>query len=100
MEVFLVLTHYMHGIQEEGVFLTREAAEANIKKRGGGGNPQVDRAFVRGRRSADSPLKTVYTASTYDRTLDVHHYEGVYFNYEDAKNAAGKDGLKLTRQLS
>lgn len=100
MEVFLVLTHYMQGIQEEGVFLTREAAEANIKSRGVGGNPKVVHAFVRGRRSDDGPLQEVFTASTYDRALDIHYFEGVYFNYEDAKIAAGKDGLKLTRTLS
>lgn len=37
----------------------------------------------------------VYVAQTYDRSLDIHNFEGLYGNYADAHSASGPKGRPL-----
>jgi len=43
---------------------------------------------------AQADCKFVYVAQTYDRTMDVHRFEGVYCDDEMARRAAGPQGMQ------
>jgi hypothetical protein len=96
MEVFVVISRYMQGIQEAGVFRTRQEAEQHIRSAGVGGSPSVQMASVVGELA--DPAK-VFTASQYDASTDLHDFVGVFGSYESAKQAAGSRGLVLGRAL-
>ncbi len=44
---------------------------------------------------AQADPQLVYIAQTYDRTMDVHRFEGVYGDYETADRASGPQGSPL-----
>jgi hypothetical protein len=97
MNVFVVVTYYMDGIQGEQVFASAKAAELYLANRAEkSGRPQVEERAVIGR--LENP-NFVFTAATYDRAYDTHNFKGVYGNYDDAKKAAGEKGLVLSRSL-
>jgi hypothetical protein len=43
---------------------------------------------------AEADCNFVYIAQTYDRTMDVHRFEGVYGDYEMARRASGPQGVQ------
>lgn len=87
MQVFVVVTCYMHGIQDERVFFSWESANRYVSERGQEGNPNIIEFSVIG--EMEDPGK-VYTASWYDRDNDANHLQGVYGNFEQAKQATGE----------
>lgn len=96
MDIFLVVTRYMGGVQDCGVFATRSGAEQFACSLGSGGSPEVVSSPVFGDTTA---LTEVFVGSYYDPILDIHTLEGVYSSYEAAKDAAGERGLVLTRKI-
>ncbi|HXU94083.1 MAG TPA: hypothetical protein VFP33_10575 [Gallionella sp.] len=96
MEVFVIVTHYMNGIGESGVFASMGDANAHIAKQQMGGDPMVVKCNVVGELDDKS---TVFTASTYDHSNDIHNFKGVFGNFEQAKIAAGEKGLVLNRTV-
>jgi hypothetical protein len=96
MRVFVVVTRYMHGIQDEAVFSSMANANSYLNTRGSEGSPDILDEDIRGEMQEGNK---VFTASTYDPSMDVHFYEGVYGSYESAKQAAGEKGQVLTRVI-
>jgi len=86
----------MGGIQDEAVFSSMEKVNQYLESRGSEGSPKVVEAQVRG--ELEEPNK-VFTASWYDRPLDIHNFQGIYGSYEEAKKAAGERGLVLNRGI-
>ncbi|HDR9758753.1 hypothetical protein KDX16_32195 [Burkholderia vietnamiensis] len=81
MNVFVIIGDAMGGEQYAGVHLTRPddrpgSQVREVKVVG----PQSDPQFV-------------YVAQTYDRTMDVHRFEGVYGDYQTADRASGPKGV-------
>lgn len=87
----------MFGLQDEGVFSSIENAQRYIKTRGPKGKPEVIQTNILG--DMEEPNK-IFTASWYDRPHDIHHFKGVYGTYEEAKKAAGEQGLVLNREIN
>jgi hypothetical protein len=96
MKVYVVITRYMFGVQDEAVFSSVDNAQQYLASRNRKGSPEVVEEHIRG--DMESP-NTVYSASWYDKSSDIHHYEGVYGTFKDAKKAAGQQGLVLTRVI-
>jgi hypothetical protein len=93
VDVFVILTHYMGGVQHYGgVFASMSAAQDHLVKNEIGGNPQIVKTSVIG---PVDERGNVYIASTYDPSLDIHNFLGVYGSFEDADSAAGDGGLAL-----
>lgn len=83
MQVFVVIADAMGGEQFVGAHRARPDAGTavrvlEVKVIG----PQPDSEFV-------------YIAQTYDRTMDVHNFKGVYGDYESARGASGPQGSTL-----
>ncbi|WP_155768292.1 hypothetical protein [Burkholderia vietnamiensis] len=83
MKVFVVIDDAMGGDQYAGVHRTRPDARpgarvVEVKVVGAQADPQL-----------------VYIAQTYDRTMDVHRFEGVYGDYGTADRASGPQGSPL-----
>ena len=94
MKVYVIVTRYMNGIQDEAVFSTLENAQEYLDSRGTEGTPGIIDEYVRGETEEDNK---VFTASWYDRSSDTHNFEGVYGTYDGAKKAAGEKGQVLSR---
>ena len=94
--VYMVLTQYMGGIQDERVFAARLAAEHHARSLGSAGGPRVVECPVFGTPPDQS---MVFVASCYDPRLDIHIVEGAYSTYEEAKSAAGEQGNVSTREI-
>jgi hypothetical protein len=43
--------------------------------------------------------EVVYFARTYDRSMDIHNFAGVYGNYDDARSASGPRGSPLQTKI-
>ncbi|SRR6266566_3826512 len=98
MNIFVVVTEFMFGMQDEAVFLSLSAAEKYMKARNKTeGRPKIIEAPVFG--DLEKP-GVVYTASFYNPVYDIHIFEGIYGRYEEASAAAGERGLVLSRELS
>ena len=97
MEVFVLITHYMNGVQESGVFASFQDAESHLAENQIGGNPEVIKCNVIGELTESN---TVFTASSYDRSSDMHDFQGVYGSYDQAKKSAGDKGLVLNRAIN
>jgi hypothetical protein len=95
MNVYVVVTKYMHGIQDEAIFSSLEKAQAYLG-RCSEGSPEILSHQVRGNLVETDK---VFTASTYDRIYDIHNVYGVYGTYEDAMAAAGEKGSFLKRGI-
>ena len=96
MKIYIVVTRYMSAIQDEAVFSSMANANSYLNTRGSNGSPDVIDDYVRGQIQEENK---VFTASTYDPSMDVHFYEGVYGSYESAKQAAGEQGQVLDRVI-
>jgi hypothetical protein len=98
MRVFVVVTHYMFGLQGERVFSSSQSARDYISQRedGNNGRPEVVEFQVQGEMEKED---VVYTSAWYDAPNDIHHLSGVYGNYDDARAAAGEQGLALAAKL-
>lgn len=98
MKVFVVVSFYMNGKEAEKVFSSKEAALAYMSNQNEeGGNPQIEEFLVRGKIENSN---FVYTAASYDRPNDIHYLDGIYGNYDEANEAAGKQGLVLRREVN
>ena len=75
MKVYVVVTKYMGGTQDEAVFSSMEKVNQYLESRGSEGSPEVLEDQVRG--ELEDP-NTVFTASLYDRSLDIHNFQGIY----------------------
>lgn len=93
MNVFVVLADAMRVVQYCGVFALKDQAEAHLGKGVFGRNPRVIECQVVG--SQPDP-KIVYVAQVLVRAEDAHDFEGVYGNFECAKQASGPQGATLT----
>lgn len=96
MNVFLVLTQYGNGLQDECLFATAQAAFAYSKRRKHAGKSEILEISVIG--DVDE-MCAVYTISWNNRTRDTHNFEGVYGNYRHAKEAVGNYGTVLRRLI-
>jgi hypothetical protein len=96
MKVYVVITKYMGGLQDEAVFSSMQLAKEYLSQRDSQGAPDVWETEVRG--DIEEPSK-VFTASWYERSSDIHNFDGVYGSYEQAKKAAGEQGMVLARIL-
>jgi len=96
MNVFLVLTQYGNGLQDECLFATSQAAFAYSKRRKHAGKSEILEIPVIG--DVDETC-AVYTVSWNNKTRDTHNFEGVYGNYRHAKEAVGDDGTVLRRLI-
>lgn len=94
MKVYVVVTKYMGGVQDEAVFSSMQLARKYLSQRDSQGAPDVLETEVRGK--IEEPDK-VFTASWYERSLDIHHFDAVYGSFEHAKHAAGEKGSVLAR---
>ncbi|MEX3694211.1 hypothetical protein AB3X91_37845 [Paraburkholderia sp. BR14263] len=77
MNVFVAIDDAMGGDQYASVRRTRPDDRPGAK---------VREVKVVG---AQTGPQFVYVAQTYDRTMDVHRFEGVYGDYETADRASG-----------
>jgi len=93
MNVFVVLADAMRVVQYCGVFASKDQAEAHLEKGVLGSNPRVIGFQVIG--SQPDP-KIVYVAQVLNKAEDAHDFEGVYGNFESAKQASGPQGTTLT----
>jgi hypothetical protein len=87
MHVFVVIDDAMGGDQYAGVHRTRPDDRPGTKVR------EVKVVGVQ------PDPEFVYVAQTYDRTWDVHRFEGVYGDYETAKRASGPKGSPLSIKI-
>lgn len=97
MEVFVLITRYMNGVQESGVFASFQDAGSHLVENKIGGRPEVIRCNVIGELTENN---TVFTASSYDLSNDIHNFQGVYGSYDLAKNSVGDKGLVLSRTIN
>lgn len=96
MKVYVVVTRYMGGVQDEAVFSSMQLARKYLLQRDSQGIPNAFETEVRG--DVKEPSK-VFTASWYESSSDIHHFDAVYGSFEQAKKAVGEKGLVLTRIL-
>ncbi len=96
MHLFLVLTRYMNGLQDERVFSSGRDAYAYIRSVTQIHASEILEIPVIG--ELESP-DTVYTVSWNDRTRDTCNFEGVYGSYPHAKRAVGDQGRVLRRAI-
>lgn len=97
MQVYVVVSRYMFGVQDCAIYDNRKSALKHIEDNEIGGNPDVIKSEVFGDLEKDNH---VFTASYYDPSHDVHILEGIYGNYEQAKSASGENGLVLDRDIN
>ncbi|MGF6604952.1 hypothetical protein P3T23_009708 [Paraburkholderia sp. GAS448] len=84
MNVFVVIEDAMGGDQYAGVHRVRPGV--------GSGARVLDVKVV----GPQADQQMVYIAQTYDRTMDVHRFEGVYGDYDSARRASGPKGMPLS----
>jgi len=96
MQVYVVVSRYMVGVQDCAIYDNRESALKHIEGNEIGGNPDVIKLEVFGELEKDNH---VFTSSYYDPSHDSHILEGIYGNYENAKSASGEKGLVLGRDI-
>lgn len=96
MKIFLVVTRFMGGVQDCGVFATREGATHYAQFLGSAGTPDVVECHVFGAMPGQTE---VFVGSYYDPIMDIHILEGVYATYKEAKDAAGERSLVLNRTI-
>lgn len=87
MNVFVVIDDAMGGDQYAGAYRTRPDARPGTR---------ILEVKVVG---AQTDPEVVYIAQTYDRTMDVHRFAGVYGDYESARRASGPSGVALNVQI-
>jgi hypothetical protein len=92
MKVYVVLTNAMGGVQYGGAFASSLEAHQHLTQGVFGSNPRVIEFDVGG---VQAEQNVVYVAQTYNPTMDVHDFEGVYGSFESAKCAGGLKGLPL-----
>jgi hypothetical protein len=83
MKVFVVIAHAMGGEQ----FVSVHRARPDV----GQGSRVLEVNIV----GTQTDPEVVYIAQTYDRTMDVHNFEGVYGDYDRARQASGPKGSAL-----
>lgn len=87
MKVFVVVAEAMRGLRFVSVHRTRpDVCDGNT----------AHQATVVGHQSDP---EVVYIAQTYDRSMDVHNFEGVYGNYDEARSASGYKGSTLQTKI-
>lgn len=96
MKVFVVLSNAMGGVRSSGVYRTRDAADLRASENIFGTDVRTIDFEVIG---IQSDPNVVYIAQTYDRIMDIHNFEGVYGNYDDASRASGSKGQPLSCSL-
>ncbi|MGF6995504.1 hypothetical protein [Paraburkholderia sp. GAS32] len=87
MKVFVVIDDAMGGDQYAGVHRAQPDARPGAR---------VIEVKVVG---AQTDPEFVYIAQTYDRTMDVHRFEGVYGDYQSAHRASGPKGSPLSIKI-
>lgn len=96
MKVFVVLINAMGGVQHAGVHTTHAEADKRAAEIVVGSNPRVVEFVVRGDQDE---VNVIFITQTYDRTMDIHNFEGVYGNHESAMHASGPQGQPLRYTL-
>lgn len=92
MKVHVVLANAMGGVQYCGAFASSPDASQHLAKGVFGNNPRIVEFDVEG---PQPDAKVVFVAQTYNATMDVHDFEGVYGNFESAQRASGAKGQSL-----
>ncbi|CAN7781023.1 hypothetical protein LJR296_008004 [Cupriavidus necator] len=87
MKAFVVIAGAMRGVQFVSVHRTRPDV---------GGGDTVHEVSVVGQQIDP---EVVYIAQTYDRSMDIHNFAGVYGNYDDARSASGPKGTPLQKKI-
>ena len=95
MKIHIVLANAMGGVQYYGAYASSSEANNHLAQGVFGQSPRVVDFEVEGPQPEPN---VVYVAQTYNPTMDVHDFEGVYGNYESAQRASGPKGqpLKVT----
>jgi hypothetical protein len=91
-ELFVVMDKAFFGRGVFGVFSASEKADSCCReiKKEAGYETEVRRIAVEGGRSS---LHGIFIAHTYDKLHDLHVFDGLYCNAQDAREAAGREGL-------
>lgn len=90
--LFVVVDRAMFGSSAAAVFTSREKAEvflANVDLQ----NASIVTQSVVGNYT---PGSSVYAAEEYDPGYDIHHFIGLYAQYQAAKDRAGELGHALS----
>jgi len=87
MKTFVVIDNAQRGVQFVSVHRERPNVDSG---------DTVLEVIVVGRQSDP---EVVYIARTYDRSMDVHNFAGVYGNYDDAHSASGQKGSPLQKKI-
>ncbi|WP_429484681.1 hypothetical protein [Paraburkholderia youngii] len=87
MSVFVVIAEAMCGVQFVSVHRVRPDVS---------GGDTVSEVSVVGQQIDP---EVVYIAQTYDRSMDIHNFAGVYGNYDDARSASGQKGSTLQMKI-
>lgn len=87
MKVYVVVADAMGGTSFVGAYRTRPNAQAGQR---------ILEVSVLG---VQPDPTYVYIAQTYDRTMDVFNFEGVYGNYEITLQRRGQDGSTLNVEI-
>ncbi|TES60687.1 hypothetical protein E2P84_44110 [Burkholderia cepacia] len=87
MKVFVTLANAMGGLDFRGAHRTAPEPKA--------GERVLEVAVI----GNQPDPQVVYIAQTYDRSMDVHNFEGVYGDYEPARAASGPRGVALKIEI-
>lgn len=96
MNVFVVVANYMSACQPIRLYSSLDAARRFVDAARNRENLEVRDCSVVG--TLANPAR-VFTASRYDRSSDLHYFEGVYGTGRDARNAVGGDGDVLEHEI-
>jgi len=92
MKVHVVLADAMGGVQYCGAFTTSTQANQRLIEGVFGKSPRDVECSVTG---VHPDPNVVFFAQTYNRTMDIHDFEGVYGNHDSALLASGLKGQPL-----
>lgn len=88
LKVFVVIAEAMRGLHFVSVHRARPiVSDSNAAHQVTVVGQQVD-------------PDVVYIAQTYDRSMDIHNFAGVYGNYDDARSASGQKGSTLQVKIA
>jgi len=96
MRVFVVLVNAMSTVQLASVCRTKAAAREQLSKITFGSNPRIEEVCVTGIQKIQNIL---YSSECYEKSRDLYCYKGIFGNVEQARRAAGPNGLVLPHTI-
>jgi hypothetical protein len=93
MAVWIVVSRMMGGSDAVRVFRSRVNATSFSQQHATDNTEVVEDGLF------DGAVSVAYAAEAYDQVNDIHHFIGIYADYDQASYRAGKKGLVLTLQV-